>query len=78
MKRKTKAKSIPGSGVVVMPTGDAHCGHCGSGSFSYRNGFEFSTDGVRGYRCNDCGNIKPENWRDIKGVPAGTVLPSRA
>jgi hypothetical protein len=43
-------------------TADGSCSVCGNLGFSYNNGFEFSEDGVRGYRCMDphCGAIKPE------------------
>ena len=37
-----------------------HCSECDGASFSYSNGHEWSIDGVRGYRCNHCGTIKPE------------------
>ena len=52
-------------GRVVQPDPAGRCGHCGASGFSYRNGAEHSADGVRGYRCNTCGNIKAENWREV-------------
>lgn len=36
------------------------CSECDGNVFVYRNGIEFSEDGVRGYRCIVCGTIKPE------------------
>lgn len=39
---------------------DRRCSKCGGSGFEYSNGFEISRDGVRGYRCLECGTIKPE------------------
>jgi hypothetical protein len=39
---------------------DKRCSGCGGAAFTYRNGHEFSREGVRGYRCMSCGTIKPE------------------
>ena len=39
---------------------NGHCSECDCAGFSYNNGNEFSVDGVRGYRCLECGAIKPE------------------
>ena len=36
------------------------CSECGASGFTYSNGLEVSADGVRGYRCLECGTIKPE------------------
>lgn len=58
-------KDVRGHGEVVMPRDlEGRCGRCGGGAFAYNNGGEFSEDGVRGYRCYGCGNIKPEGWRN--------------
>jgi len=39
---------------------DGSCSVCGCRGFSYQNGRHVSSDGVRGYRCLECGTIKPE------------------
>ena len=48
-------------GLVAQPTEDRRCGHCGFSNFAYNNGQEYSQCGTRGYRCVNCGCIKPEN-----------------
>jgi hypothetical protein len=39
---------------------DKRCSYCGGAGFTYRNGNEFSRDGVRGFRCMRCRTVKPE------------------
>lgn len=41
-------------------TADGGCSACGCKGFAYGNGLHVSRDGVRGYRCLECGTIKPE------------------
>lgn len=53
-----------GHGEVVAPDLEGRCGKCGHANFIYNNGHEFSASGVRGYRCVNCGSIKPEDWRE--------------
>jgi len=66
---KTETASIPhaatglGRGKAAAPDPEGRCGECGFAHFAYNNGHEFSADGVRGYRCVNCGSIKPEDWR---------------
>lgn len=50
-------------GLVVQPDSNGRCGACGFANFTYNNGFEFAEDDTRGYRCVNCKNIKPEDWR---------------
>lgn len=47
-------------GKTSVRTEDGRCAECGWSNFEYSNGYEFSRDGVRGYRCMNCGAIKPE------------------
>jgi hypothetical protein len=53
-----------GRGPTGLRRDDRLCSDCGSGSFDYNNGHEWSRDGVRGYRCA-CGTIKPEATRGV-------------
>ena len=54
----------PGYGDAVQPDSNGRCGTCGYANFAYSNGQEFDRTGkVRGYRCVNCGNIKPEGPR---------------
>ena len=46
-------------GDTVAPN-DKKCGRCGFANFRYSNGHEYSSDGIRGYRCLGCGAIKPD------------------
>ena len=55
---KTCCQSHRGKTGELRP--DKRCSECGGSGFSYRNGSEYSEDGVRGYRCMQCGTIKPE------------------
>lgn len=50
-------------GAVTMPNAIGQCGSCDGAAFAFNNGQEVAADGTRGYRCNNCGCIKPENWR---------------
>lgn len=43
-------------GDTVAPN-DKKCGRCGFANFRY---CEYSSDGIRGYRCVGCGAIKPD------------------
>lgn len=36
------------------------CSGCGSAAFWDNSGHEWSRDGVRGYRCMECGTVKPQ------------------
>ena len=41
-----------------VPTGEGRrCGRCGCANFTYG---DTSRTGVRGYRCAECGGVKPE------------------
>ena len=59
-------------GKLVEPTETRHCGNCGGGSFSYNSGMEWSECGMRGYRCNNCGCVKPERLNPLFAKPAKT------
>lgn len=49
-----------GHGATGTRLESGRCSCCGSSGFSYRNGTEWSAEGIRGYRCMSCGTIKPE------------------
>lgn len=57
--RKTKPHPNA-SGRAVKAGPNCRCGECGGSNFAYSNGQEWSADGIRGYRCAGCGNVKPE------------------
>lgn len=50
------------NGDAVRPDAEGRCGRCGASNFKYSNGNEVAADGTRGYRCVECGCVKPENW----------------
>lgn len=72
MKTSKKSKNKPyepkylgNHGDLIMPDIMGRCGKCGFSNFDFSNGMERSKDGVRGYRCFNCKQIKPENWREL-------------
>ena len=54
------ANGYYGHGKTGARRPDGRCSECVASGFCYSNGFEWSRDGVRGYRCMTCGTIKPE------------------
>jgi hypothetical protein len=60
MQRVKLINGYEGFGPTGTRIENGHCSFCDFASFEYRNGTEWSADGVRGYRCNGCGTIKPE------------------
>lgn len=58
---------------VVTPDKDGRCGRCG---FAH---FVWDGRGVRGYRCVNCGGIKPETWRTdlLAARHAGHIVPNK-
>ncbi len=57
-----------GHGRLVQPDIDGRCGNCGASGFAYSNGHEWSACGIRGFRCNSCGDVKAERVRFAEGV----------
>jgi hypothetical protein len=72
------AASRYGHGAVVMPDSEGRCGACGFANFAYSNGHELAADGTRGYRCANCQNIKPEDWRAMAVAPMTITIVHRA
>ena len=62
---KSKPRHWHGKTGVRLP--DGHCSSCGAAGFSYRG--DYSSDGVRGYRCMTCGTIKPELELELEPKP---------
>lgn len=54
-----------GQGDVYHPAENGCCGCCGAGNFigGSGSGIQFSSEGVEGYRCVFCKNIKEYHWR---------------
>lgn len=63
--RRTPRDAHLWRGAAVLPDARGCCGGCGYANFKYSNGDEFSANGTRGYRCCNCGAIKPERWREV-------------
>lgn len=63
--RGVKRGTTHGHGPLV-PAVDGRCGACGGSGFVYSNGHEVSACGVRGYRCMQCGAVKPERKPERK------------
>ena len=59
-KRRRRPEQTPYGHGTLVPAVDGRCGVCGGSGFVYSNGFEFSKCGMRGYRCLQCGSVKPE------------------